>query len=97
MKYRKWEKGKKVAFTLDDQPAGKNYNPYWKIQTFRQFLEDFETIRKSGYCNMFDYHCVVLVAKEFELSLSKLDLHQYGELLNNISKLRNLKKGAIKG
>ena len=93
MKYRKWEKKAKVAFTLDEH---EEYNPYYKIQTFRQFLEDFETIRKSGYCNMFDYHCVVLVAKEFELSLSKLDLHQYGDLLSTISKLRNLKKEATR-
>jgi hypothetical protein len=54
----------------------------------KNIMLDYETIRKSGITNMFDYFAVVKFAKRLQMKeLSQLTLAEYKVLLMNFGRL----------
>ena len=53
-----------------------------------EVVEQYEAIRQSAFCNMFDIKCVQKTASKVEMyELASLSLEEYKYLLNNFSKL----------
>ena len=53
----------------------------------KETMMQYEIIRQSGKCNMFDYYCVTNQANKLELhKLASLTLEEYRDLLMNFSK-----------
>ena len=49
-------------------------------ETMGQFME----VKRTGECNIFDYNCVIRVARRLKLKdLISLSIEQYGKLLIN--------------
>lgn len=50
-------------------------------------LKEYETLRRYGDTNMFDYRNVIRYAERYGLKeLAALDIHQYGELLSYLGR-----------
>jgi len=54
----------------------------------KECMEQYEAVRKSGVCNMFDFCCVVGTASTMGFdALAELDRKDYVKLLSNFSSL----------
>ena len=54
----------------------------------KELMEQYETVRESGACNMFNYSCVINVADQMELyELASLTMEEYGQILMDFSSL----------
>lgn len=61
----------------------------------KQIMQQYEKIRSSGVCNMFDYNCVTHVAAGLGYEeLAELKFTEYKDLLMNFNKY--MKKFKIK-
>jgi len=61
----------------------------------KEIMNQYEIIRRTGACNMYDYGCVVGVADQFEMyELGSLERKEYVYILQNFSRL--MKKYNIK-
>ena len=61
----------------------------------KEIMEQYEAIRQSGACNMFDYFCVVDIADRTDMDeLASLTREEYKQLLMNFNAL--MKKHDIK-
>jgi len=61
----------------------------------KEIMEQYEAIRQSGACNMFDYCCVQRIADKCEMyALASLTRKEYGKVLMNFGKY--MKKFGIK-
>jgi len=53
----------------------------------KEIMEQYEQVRQSGACNMFDYRCVITVADKLKFyDLASLEIEEYKKLLMNFSK-----------
>lgn len=53
----------------------------------KEIMEQYEAIRQSGACNMFDYNCVIRIANIFEFyELALLTKEEYKDILMNFGK-----------
>ena len=53
----------------------------------KTIMEQYEKIRSSGVCNMYDYYCVIRTAIEFDcLKLAALTEEEYTDILTNFGK-----------
>lgn len=51
-------------------------------------MNQYEIIRRTGPCNVFDYYCVINTANDLELyELGSLEKDEYTYILNNFSML----------
>jgi hypothetical protein len=56
-------------------------------QITKENMLDYEFIRESGLCNMFDYYSVMRVAINAKMNLGNFTLDQYKLLLMNFNSL----------
>ena len=53
----------------------------------KEIMQQYETIRNSGACNMFDYNCVINMAETLDcIELSEVTKEQYMDILQNFGK-----------
>ena len=53
-----------------------------------KIMQQYERVRQSGVCNMFDYNCVRQESLRLECKeLASLDISDYFKLLQNYNKL----------
>ncbi len=65
------------------------------IEITKETMEQYEKVRQSGACNMFDYYCVQGIANKLEMyALGALNKEDYKTLLMNFGKL--MKKHDVK-
>lgn len=61
----------------------------------KEIMEQYEEVRCSGACNMYDYYCVTRTARSMKLfSLASLSMEEYEILISNFNLL--MKKHDIK-
>ena len=57
----------------------------------KKVMEQYESVRKSGICNMFDYYCVMRAAMTSDYrELAALYVNDYIYLLSNFGSLMKL-------
>jgi hypothetical protein len=56
-------------------------------QIIKENMLDYEFIRESSLCNMFDYYSVMRIAKKAKMNLGNFTLDQYKLLLMNFNSL----------
>ena len=57
------------------------------MEITKEIMEQYETMRQSGICNMFSYDCVMIYAREMKLlNLGSLTFEEYKDVLRNFSK-----------
>ena len=57
----------------------------------KEVMEQYEVVRTSGVCNMFDYYCVMHTAAALDhYELAALDVNDYIYLLSNFGSLMKL-------
>jgi len=53
----------------------------------KEIMEQYERIRQSGLCNMFDYNCVIRVANGLKFyALADVTRDEYSNILMNFGK-----------
>ena len=53
----------------------------------KEIMQQYETIRQSGACNMFNYNCVIDIANRFGFdALAEVTWDQYKDILMNFNK-----------
>ena len=57
----------------------------------KEVMEQYESVRRSGICNMFDYYCVMRAAMTSDYrELAALYVNDYMYLLSNFGSLMKL-------
>ena len=53
----------------------------------KEIMEQYEAVRQSGACNMFNYYCVTNVAKTLGFdALAEVSFDEYKDILMNFEK-----------
>lgn len=52
-----------------------------------EIMEQYETVRQSSACNMFDYYCVIQIANKLDMDdLANVSRDEYKDILKNFNK-----------
>ena len=53
----------------------------------KEIMEQYEAVRQSGACNMFNYSCVIQIADRLKFyKLASLSMDEYKDILMNFEK-----------